>query len=276
MISDYSVESIIHDYQVDNVSLRKLSQQLKTSDSKIKEILTNNNVKIKPRGSKRTFVNDDYFSKIDSEDKAYFLGLLFADGCLVCHEKFQKRITISLQNRDSYILNEMKKYLNYQGNIIFRKRQQPTHKDQETLNITSDKLCNDLISLGCVPNKSLILQFPVNKIPENLMRHFIRGLFDGDGSISSQKKTSKLTGLSLRENFRFDISGAYSICEGVKNVFMSQIRLKDRKIIRRKDHKVCACAISGCKNIKQIYHYLYDDATIFLTRKKEKMFQVFQ
>lgn len=273
MISDYNIESIIHDYQVNNFSLRKLSQQLKTSDSKIKEILTNNNIKIKPRGSKRTLVNDDYFSEINSEEKAYFLGLLFSDGCVFHRPNCESIITISLQKRDSYILHEMKKHFDYQGNIRFKKRQQPTHKDQETLTICSNKISNDLIKLGCVTNKSLILQFPVNKIPDHLMRHFIRGLFDGDGSIASQKK--ELKNGQISHIFRFDISGTYSICEGVKNVFINQIGLQDRKIIQRKDHRVCVCALNGNKNVKQIYHYLYDDATIFLTRKKEKMFQVF-
>ena len=49
---------------------------------------------------------------------------------------------------------------------------------------------NDLIKQGCVPNKSLILTFP-NKyqVPKNLINHFIRGYFDGDGSIYEYSKT---------------------------------------------------------------------------------------
>lgn len=273
MINNYSVQSIVDEYQIHKMSLRALSKKLHITDDKLKEVLISQNIKIKPRGAERALVNDDYFSEINSEDKAYFLGLLFADGCIVDTQAYQKSLTISLQERDSYILYKMKKYLNYQGNITFKKRKQLQHKDQETLNITSDKLCNDLINLGCTPKKSLTLEFPNGKIPDHLMRHFIRGLFDGDGSIASQKTYKK--GGEISYHFRFDISGTYSICEGVKNVFIEHLSLKDRKIIKRKDHQVCVCAIMGKRNIQQIYHYLYDDATIFLTRKKEKMLGVF-
>lgn len=50
------------------------------------------------------------------------------------------------------------------------------------VHLTSDKMFNDLCSHGCVPNKSLVLTFPKD-IPENLIHHFIRGYFDGDGSV---------------------------------------------------------------------------------------------
>lgn len=257
------IEYIVNKYCNQKASLFALSKEFNVHPRRIRKTLVENNIIIRDLKKLKT-VNENYFSIIDTEDKAYFLGLLFADGCVVDTTPWQKVLTISLQAQDKHILESMKNYLNFNGNIRLKKRHQPHHLDQYVLSITSNKLCDDLIKLGCTPRKSKTAIYP--EINEKLIKHFVRGLFDGDGSISTFPNRNGKT-----KSFRFDVSGTLSICSGIKQAFINQVGLNDRKIIDRKN--VYVFAVSGNKNIRKIYDYLYRDANIFLTRKKEKMSQ---
>ena len=122
--------------------------------------------------------NDDYFETIDTEDKAYFLGLLFADGNVYTA---RNRIQITLANEDAYILKAFADCIGYTGKMYIDREK------YSKLILPSKKMCADLTRLGCTPNKSLTLQFPT-EVPDELMHHFIRGYFDGDGHISKDKR----------------------------------------------------------------------------------------
>lgn len=58
-------------------------------------------------------------------------------------------------------------------------------KEYSRIQISSKTLTADLLKLGCTPRKSLTLKFPNDGIfkSNDLIRHFIRGYFDGDGSV---------------------------------------------------------------------------------------------
>ncbi len=112
-----------------------------------------------PHGNKprKYFFNEDYFKIIDTEDKAYFLGLMYADGN--CHHK-SGLVSISLQARDEDILKEFISYIGFTGKLIACKKKNPKHQIQLRLELHSRKFQDTLIKVGCVPKKSLILKFP--------------------------------------------------------------------------------------------------------------------
>jgi len=142
-------------------------------------------------------INDRYFSQIDSERKAYWLGLLYADGC---QRTRSNQVILSLSGDDKYLLEELKKDINF-GGPIYTAKKYPKHTlVPYRLEMCNKILTKDLNRLGLVPKKSLILQFPTSQqVPDHLIRHFIRGYFDGDGSISNKRTLE----VSLISSFSF-------------------------------------------------------------------------
>jgi hypothetical protein len=154
--------------------------------SSILKLLKENN--IKSRTISKYSVNESFFEKIDSEFKSYILGWMYSDGN-VTSDKFR----IQIQEEDAYILEWIAKQLEYNGPLYSIKPplKYPWRKHQKCLCISRKKMVQDLIKLGCVYNKSLILNFPnESQIPKYLLSHFMRGYMDGDGSIRKRKSGS--------------------------------------------------------------------------------------
>jgi hypothetical protein len=130
--------------------------------------------------------NENYFEKINSEDKAYFLGFVLADGYVS-----KNGLTISLQLADKHILEEFIKHINGNNKILEYHNKNSTYGKQSycRLDLNSQKIKNDLNILGLNNNKTNIVSVP--DIPQNLKHHFWRGVMDGDGWISLYKTTPK-------------------------------------------------------------------------------------
>lgn len=190
------------------------------------------------------------FDKIDSEESAYWLGFMFADGSL-CKNKKSYNIELSLATKDIEHLNKFRKFARittklYIDNVRCRTR------------IGSKHMFEKLTSYGCTERKSLTLKFPDESIFKNkkLIRHFIRGYFDGDGCISYKEKEHK--------HFCISICGT----EEFLNKMMEHIELRT-KIYKDKRSKHHICSLSGLKARKLIY-YIYDRAKIYLERKHNR------
>jgi len=208
--------------------------------------------------------NDDYFEKIDSEDKAYFLGLLYADGNVYLK---RNRVQITLQNEDKYILELFAKKINYTGKFY-----QDRGRYSKMI-ICSKKMVQDLINLGCVPNKSLILQFPNNQqVPKHLLRHFIRGYFDGDGCATIGQ---------VKENYRKFITCSFTSTKMFiekLNELLLEFSIESKKFTPRyKNIKDSAGSnvINKKQSVNNLYHLMYDDVQeLQLVRKRDKFKEV--
>lgn len=195
--------------------------------------------------------NDDYFEIIDTEDKAYFLGLLFADGNVYTA---RNRVQITLANEDVYILKLFADRIGYTGKMYIDREK------YSKLILPSKKMCADLTRLGCTPNKSLTLQFPT-EVPNELMHHFIRGYFDGDGHISKDKKL-------IKPYYHINITSSKHFMERLKEVLLENLIETGNLYKRYKDRKESAhTAFVLNKSAKQFVDYIYNNATLFLTRK---------
>lgn len=241
-----NIKDVVREYE-SGVSAKKIAETHDVDASVIKRILISNNISIR-RVSKKYYFNEAYFQKINSEDKAYFLGLLFADGCNVISER-KTRLTV--QTEDNYILDVFKKHLLLNKPV--------SHKEKySVLAINSPQISKDLFKLGCTNKKSLTLKFP-KKVPIRLMRHFIRGYFDGDGCIS--------LGVG---GFHFNMVSTTSFLNEVQKIFCKKLGLSKTKFQSAKNPKVKILKYSGRINCLKIKLYLYKDATIFLKRKFNK------
>ena len=132
--------------------------------------------------------NKDYFEKIDSHEKAYWLGFIYTDG-YVC--KNDNRFGIEIQKSDSEHLQNLLNLMDSNIKIKYRNRvnrfEDKTKDILESCSIcfNNKKLHDDLIDKGVYPNKSLIIRLPEEKIlSREYFYDFLRGLIDGDGSIS--------------------------------------------------------------------------------------------
>lgn len=208
----------------------------------------------------RTTKDENYFKRIDTEQKAYWLGLLYADGN-VYESKGVTQIT--LQNEDGYLLYKLAECLQYDGKL-YSDRGKYTK-----LIIHSIKMMNDLIKLGCVPRKSLILKFPTEEqVPKELQRHFIRGYFDGDGCIAMRKKpithkpvaTCSFTSTKMFCNALIEVLGRKKI---ETSVF--------RKRYKSMEDSAGTVTITKRNSINALYNYMYKGCEeLYLIRKKEK------
>lgn len=211
------------------------------------------------------YLDNTVFDCIDTEEKAYWLGFMYADGCIFTDRKNLKNIQLSLSVKDYDHLAKFNVFLKYNRGLVISKN--GLNSKQEQLYVVSTKiidahLYDALNKLGCCERKSTILEFPQISIfkNNNLIIHFIRGYFDGDGSLGSYMCNKR--GLFNSASF-----------VGTKN-FLSEIQqiLGLHSTLRHKKDKH--------PNIYKLNYYndnaielaakLYSNSTIYLTRKYNK------
>jgi len=216
---------------------------------------------------RKAVFNENYFETINTKDKAYFLGLLYADGNIyktlptLKHKKVRKRLQIFLNAEDKYILELFSNYLDYKGKL---------YKDRKGYRflIHNDKIVSDLENLGICERKSLILKFPTEEqVPSHLIHHFIRGYFDGDGCISIDNRCK-----NLRATVNF--TGTSQFLLKISEFFIAKNIKASKFYIRYKNMPTSAGTInfylSKNKNT-EIYKYIYEDKSdLFMSRKHDK------
>lgn len=203
--------------------------------------------------------NEHYFDTVDTEDKAYFLGLLFADGC---NRPIASLITISLQASDKDILYTFNDYIESNRTVKVYELKNPNHQDQYKLSITSAHMSTQLTELGCLPRKSLLLKFPTkNQVPKHLLRHFIRGYFDGDGCISwNSKKKNPACQCQLASTSEF--------CESIKILLNEELDISS-SICHPKGTKISILSLNQRSSLVFL-NWIYNGSKLFLKRKYDK------
>lgn len=194
--TDEQVKYIIDQYLYKQMSINAIAKQFGRSYSSIQKLLEQNNIDIRKNRLNR---NSDYFENINSKDKAYWLGIMYSDGC-VC-KRSNGSYSISLEMIDKEHVEKFRDALN----AIDHKILTVCHKNFNSaklsyaIHIYDKKMAKDLIELGCVPKKSLYLS-SIPNIPQEFIYDFIRGFVDGDGCIcynqSCDSYVFKLTGAS--------------------------------------------------------------------------------
>ena len=171
----------------------------------------------------RSCVNEHIFDEIDTEEKAYWLGFLYADGCVV---NAKPRIELSLSDKDTEHLNKYIKFLDFDRTPLLKKNGLDKNGNQlylYSVGFSSHHMKEVLIEKGCTPRKSLTLEFPKEEIfkSKDLIRHFIRGYCDGDGCLGIYQKLGNgmITEISFvgTENFLKGIQTYVGINGNLKN-----------------------------------------------------------
>lgn len=194
--------------------------------------------------------NRNFFESINTESQAYWAGFIAADGN-VRKDFLKMRIELNIKDK-----NHLFKFReDIQGDMPIKESVR-TNNHSCYIDLNSVDICKDLNRLGITPNKSLSLDINFNLIPINLIPHFIRGYFDGDGSLCHTAMDGKI---------RWQVS-----------FIGTEKFLKDIMFYIQKEHCISTCGnnyrfnFSKFKDVKDITDFMYKNATIYLDRKYEK------
>lgn len=259
------LENIINDYQ-NGKSMRQIEKDYEVTRQSVAKYLEEQKIKITKGNHYRVYNHDEnFFETINTEEKAYWLGFMFADGYIINQQNRygQDQFGISLAKTDIDVLYKFKKSINATNPILIYSRKNNYGQPLCRLIMTSQKTVDDLINKGCKKQKSSILEPPKN-VPNILIRHFIRGFFDGDGSIT---KTYNQT--YNKYIYGINITSTREICEWLQYLFDFGSVIKDKR-----REKTYYFSFGGNNQLEYFYHYLYNDATIWMDRKYNK-FQEF-
>lgn len=224
-------------------------------------------------------LDEHFFDQIDTEEKAYFLGMLYADGNVA---RDQPSIKLSLQECDKYLVERLNSLVTSDRPIKMRTYDEnPNHQRQFGLEMYSHHMKETLVSYGMVPAKSLILQFPniIASANEDVQRHFIRGYFDGDGHVSLHIRKDKRNARSpINYKFLIAIVGTREMCNGMEqviNCYLPTVITHVRKH-NKSDSNTYNLSIQGRYNVTDCLTWLYHNATIYMQRKKETANNIFK
>ncbi|KXZ40455.1 hypothetical protein SAMN05661008_01555 [Alkalithermobacter thermoalcaliphilus JW-YL-7 = DSM 7308] len=254
------------------LEFKEIMQLLCVSKRSVARVLKEANINTKRRN--RYNLNESYFEDIDSQEKAYILGLMYADG-FVGSDK-HNNIVISLTREDRYLLEKICTEIQFTGKLrdVDKGGNYENSKSKSVLNFSSKKMASDLRKLGLYPGKSKQLS-NIPHLNKELIRHFIRGYFDGDGSISLGTSTSyyKMKDGTLKvykyNSPRFSIIGTIEFLKNIEKYMPGTFSYRDSKT----DYmKYMEC--SSKRDMIDIFEFLYNDSTIHLERKFNKWQQV--
>lgn len=235
-------------------------------------IIKRYNLTVINKGQKNLSISN-YFDEVNTENKAYILGFFIADGYI---EKSTNRICFNNSIDDLEIFKIINKEICPDSKILYFNKRQGAEfrKEQVSLRFTNKKLKETLEKrYGIFNNKTHNekYMFDFGLIPKELLHHFIRGYFDGDGSVS----------FSIKKNIFFNFSFVFNseiFANQFAYIFNNQFNIKS--VIY--NHKGKTCNYYSLRfnydrkrqeKIKEIYNWLYKDATIYLNRKKIKFEQ---
>ena len=208
----------------------------------------------------RYTLNEHYFDKVDTERKAYWLGYLFADG-FVGNEKFNN-IVFSQKQSDGYIVKEFANDIEFTGKTRISKRPGGFENSGKSvvLNFSSEIMAKALGHLKMYTCKSMTIE-DLPPIKDDLMRHFVRGYFDGDGSVSRHLKYINKKGKSIYSR-HCDMIGTQPFLEKIASLVSAESFFSDSHTPGMK-----YLNFNKIDSMTSLYHYMYDGATVYLKRK---------
>lgn len=195
------------------------------------------------------------FEKIDTEEKAYWLGFLYADGSVGSKEA---KVELGLAEQDLHQIEKFRDFIGIQNKISYRE-----NTKSYRFSFRSETCKEDLAKQGCLPKKSLILQFPTEKqVPNEFLKDFIRGYFDGDGWFTNTQAC-----------FQAGIVSTEDFIKGFLKRIENQIPdLKCNNTIHQ-NHKgndiTKKYYFNSFHDVYIFLNWIYKDAKIYLDRKYE-------
>ena len=253
--SKEKIQEMLNDY-INGLPLKKVALKNNISEYGLANVFKRSNIditKLERYGKhKDVNLNKDIFEKIDTEEKAYWLGFILADGYI---DKNYQSLEIGLKESDKQHLEKLKTFLNSNAKIRYKEKTK-----SYSLAITSKKICQDLKKHGIENAKSLTCRLNEELMNCKLQNHYIRGFWDGDGTVYIKKNKQFQIGFSKTELIINDIKNNISYFNNIKPV--------NKK--RTNGYQISL----GHKKSIEFIKYMYKDANIYLERKYNKIIAV--
>ena len=252
-------------YYYDNphINVKEINKKFKLTNRTMKNLFKEFNIDSHKKN--RYTINESFFDNIDCELKAYLLGYLFADGFV--GDKKYNNIVFSQKEEDAESVELLKKSIKYTGKLRISEPGPKTFdnaQNQIVINFSSKHMANTLRNYGLL-KKELYTSFP--ELNSDLIRHFIRGYFDGDGSIS-------LTKSRYKDNIYYRGALNFIINKNLINFFLSLFNNVHFTIDQSKTDYMIYLKCGSKKDTKFFYDYFYKDSKYFLSRKKKKFDEI--
>ena len=199
-------------------------------------------------------LNNTVFNSVDNQNAAYWLGFLYADG-----STNEKSLNVALKGEDFTHLEKLKSFLETDASVVMREKQCKGKKyPSADLYVTDRHLIERLHFYGV----SVGRQSPretMERIPKHLFRHWLRGLFDGDGCAF----TNPNSGINfLADSILLELIRNHLFSVGVENN-------PNRKIKRHSKSDVYYLSYGGRKVAMRVIDYMYQDAITWLERERK-------
>lgn len=212
-------------------------------------------------------INENYFDEINTPNKAYIVGWLYSDGANTSNYINHYCISISIQDTDHQILEDISKELGTDRPLLYYKDNRGGEYCR--LNITNKHIAIRLLELGMTPNKTLSITYPKWLKPE-LHSHFIRGMSDGDGYISARIEGSK----AKKYQYQATIVGTEEICNSMCAILNAECDCSAHVYSIGKDRNLLIKTLSICgrDNVNKYLDYIYKDSdtSLRLERKYQR------
>lgn len=213
-------------------------------------------------------LNRNYFKNIDSQEKAYWLGLIYADGS----NKISKNVfVLGLKQEDNYILELFKRDIESNVPIKITKDKRGNRQDFHRLEVYNKQFCLNLSKQGVFENKTFILKPPI--LYKNLIYSFIRGYFDGDGSICTVIDKNNKT--HHKDSITF--TGTKEILGFISSFLEKDLNINCSVYQRHPERDInnYTIIISGRLQVIKLCEKMYENKTSrYLTRKFKRFLKI--
>ena len=260
VLSKEQEQEIIEQYLM--ASSSTLAKKYNVSDSKISQVWMQ--AGLRGKQNRTYYLNEHYFDDITTDEQAYWLGFIASDGCVHnFKDNRQDTLSFSLQTQDFHHLEKFKAALNTDKPLFYGVHGEQRQYTQVTLQISSNILCNALQKCGITYRKTYDVQWP--DIDSKLLPAYVRGYFDGDGSISKQFKINELHKVGI------GIVGFENNMINFQNYLKSQnietTLFYDNRPNKYTKQDFCQLNLTNKINKYAFLRLIYDDATVYLDRK---------
>lgn len=238
-------------YETGKYTGADLAKEYPVTSTAIRELLKRHGYKAKPQSElqRKYDINENFFDVIDTEEKAYILGLLYADGC---NNTPRNAVMLSLIECDLDILKKISSLIQPTKPIGYI-----NNTNSYQITIQNKHISQKLISLGCDRAKTYKLKFPSSEqVPGKLIKHFIRGYFDGDGWVGENA-------ICIVSTLDF----CNSLAELLKDKFNINCYIRARHPERKNNIRMLEL---NRKQARTFLKWIYNDSTIYLQRKYDK------
>ncbi len=258
-----SQESEIIKMKKDGLPLSEIKSKFNIKSSQTIYNVLNRIGKIRKIPNKKFTVNETFFDCIDTDEKSYWLGFLYADGFVRIHKNRSGQLRLKLKSDDKLHIEKFCNSLNSNSPIkdcvskVVKNGNTYTSKSSY-VDIYNTNLVKSLMSHGCVNNKTQKIRMP--NLPEYLLGSFIRGYFDGDGCIMK---------LNDFNTYRVSLISNEKFINDIKEYLVKFLSFEEEKIKIYIYDNYSILFIYNYDYCLKFHKLIYDNPSIYLERKKQ-------